>query len=131
MLTFSLSKKIERKETVLLSLFAQNKKMTPGPSKPSSNDDYDNFMFPFFLLNQQSALLLLLLSLANLKQLLPIEELRRRDRRIPRCALLAPGASPFLKLYLSRNDQSLITFTGLDYPAFTYLINKLEPLYLR
>jgi hypothetical protein len=68
------------------------------------------------LLSQQSALLPLLLSQAKLKQFLSIAEVRRRDRRIPRCALLAPGASPFIKLYKARNEQSLITVTGLDYP---------------
>jgi hypothetical protein len=40
------------------------------------------------LQSQQSALLPLLLSQAKLKQFLSIAEIRRRDRRIPRCTLI-------------------------------------------
>jgi hypothetical protein len=99
--------------------------------RSSNNDDYNEMFLVAVLLNQQSALLPLLLSQAKLKQFLSIAEVRRRDRRIPRCALVAPGASPFMKLYKSHNEQSLTTFTGLDYPSFTYLLNKFEPLYYR
>jgi hypothetical protein len=99
--------------------------------KQSSNDDYHEMFLVALLLSQQSALLPLLLSQAKLKQFLSIAEVRRRDHRIPRCALVAPGASPFMKLYKSHNEQSLITFTELDYPTFTYLLNKIEPLYYR
>ncbi len=99
--------------------------------RSSKNDDYNNIFLAVALLSQQSALLPLLLSQARLKQFLSIAEIRRQDRRIPRCARLAPGASPFVKLYKSRNEQSLITFMGLDYPSFTYLLNKFEPLFYR
>jgi len=113
-------------------LFKKFSMVSRRPLKRSSkNDDYNNIFLAVALLSQQSVLLPLLLSQAKLKQFLSIAEKRRRDRRIPRCALLAPGASPFVKLYKSRNEQSLITFTGLDYPSFTYLLNKFEPLYYR
>jgi hypothetical protein len=46
-------------------------------------------IFVAVLLSQQSVLLPLLLSQAKLKQFLSIAEVRRRDCRIPRCALLA------------------------------------------
>jgi hypothetical protein len=105
--------------------------MVSRSSKWSSNDDYNEIFLVALLLSQQSALLPLLLSQAKLKQFLSIAEVRRRDRRIPRCAFLAPGASPFMKLYKAHNEQSLITFTGLDYPSFTYLLNKFKPLYYR
>jgi hypothetical protein len=72
--------------------------------KRSSNDDYNDMFLVAVLLSQQSALLPLLLSQAKLKQFLPIAETTRRDRRIPRCALLAPGASPFVRLYNSHNE---------------------------
>jgi hypothetical protein len=39
--------------------------------------------------------------------------------------------SSFRALYNSRNDQSFITFTGLDYNSFQYLLNKFHPLYNR
>lgn len=66
---------------------------------------------------------------AKLKQFLSIAEVRRWDHRMPRCAILAPGASPFGNFTKSFNDQSLITFTRLDYLSFTYLLNKFKPLY--
>ncbi len=83
------------------------------------------------LLSQQSALLPLLLSQAKLKQFSSIAEVRRRGHRIPRCAHLPHGASPFVKFYKHHNEQLLITFMGLDFPTFTYLLNKFEPLYYR
>jgi hypothetical protein len=64
--------------------------------KRSSNDDCNEMFFVTVLQRQQSALLPLLLFQAKLKQFLSIAEIRRRDRRIPRCGLLAPGASPFV-----------------------------------
>jgi len=51
------------------------------------------------------------------KQLIQLERIRRQ-RRIPRSALLSPGDSPWKKVYTSRNDQALITLTGLDFASF-------------
>jgi hypothetical protein len=39
--------------------------------------------------------------------------------------------SPFQKLHHSKNDQSFITFTGLDYATFEYLLSKFQPYYQR
>ena len=51
------------------------------------------------------------------KQLTQLERMRRQ-RRIPRSALLSPGDSPWKKVYNSRSDQALITLTGLDFASF-------------
>ena len=54
----------------------------------------------------------------------------RRDRRIPRCALVDPSASPWEKLYSSGSDQALITVTGFDHAAFGTLLSLFErPFY--
>jgi hypothetical protein len=70
------------------------------------------------------------LSQAKLKHFLSQQELRRRDCHIPCCALVNYCYSPFQRLYHSRNDQSSITFMGLDYLSFDYLLNKFCPLCL-
>jgi hypothetical protein len=49
------------------------------------------------------------------RQRLNLEGRQRRDRRIPRAALLDPSASPWAKLYVSRSEQALITVTGFDH----------------
>ena len=51
------------------------------------------------------------------KQLTRLERIRRQ-RRIPRHALLSPVASPWRQVYNSTNDQALITLTGLDFATF-------------
>jgi hypothetical protein len=60
---------------------------------------------------------------------LTLEGRRRRDRRIPREALLLPKVSPWQKLYHSRNDQALITVTGLDHDAFNVLLVRFTPFF--
>jgi len=52
-------------------------------------------------------------------QKLNSEGRQRCDRRIPRDALLKPKHSPWQKLYLSVNDQALITVTGFDHASFS------------
>jgi hypothetical protein len=39
--------------------------------------------------------------------------------------------SSFRALYNSQNDQSFITFTGLDFKSFQYLLTKFRSLYNR
>ena len=56
----------------------------------------------------------------SLRDILSLEGMWRRDRRIPRIALLAPAASPWMKLYDSKNDQAL---TGFDHAAFETTLN--------
>ena len=60
-----------------------------------------------------------------------LEALRRRDRRLPRRALHYPQSSPWMKLFSSNNDQSLITVTGFDHRSFNLLLEKFEPLFRR
>ncbi len=53
-------------------------------------------------------------------------EKRRRQRRIPRCALLPPSASAWRRAYDSGSDQALITLTGLDFETFSYVLHDFE-----
>jgi hypothetical protein len=55
---------------------------------------------------------------------LSLLERRRRDRRIPRAALLSPKDSPWRKVYFSRNDQALITLTGIDFATFELILSR-------
>jgi len=56
---------------------------------------------------------------------------RRRDRCIPRAALVPPRLSPWQKLYSSgNNQQALITVTGFDHEAFSFLLDRFAPLFL-
>jgi len=48
---------------------------------------------------------------------------------IPRCALVDPNISPWVKLYASNSERSMITFTGLDYGSFHFLAIRFEELY--
>jgi hypothetical protein len=91
----------------------------------------DDLVALFILLSCQHPSILALLLEAKLKHFLSLEELRKRDRRIPRCALVDARQSSFLRLYHSRNDQSFITFTGLDCSTFEYILDKFRPLYHR
>jgi hypothetical protein len=58
---------------------------------------------------------------ASFRSVLSVEARRRRDRRIPRIALLDPDVSPWVKLYVSGSQSAMITLTGLDYPSFHFL----------
>lgn len=63
------------------------------------------------------------------RDLLNIEGMWRRDRRIPRIGSLEPQASPWQKLYISYNDQALITAMGFDHASFATLLSKFEPYF--
>jgi hypothetical protein len=56
-------------------------------------------------------------------------EKRKRHRRIPRVSLHYPHESAWRKLYSSKVDQSLITFTGLDVKSFEDLLELFTPVY--
>ena len=58
-----------------------------------------------------------------------LEDRRRRDRRIPRCALKNYGHSSFRTLYLSGNDQALMNLTGFGHSTFLKLVQKFKPVY--
>jgi hypothetical protein len=62
---------------------------------------------------------------------MPIEERRRRDRRIPRCALRKYNHSPFYYLYSSGNDQALLNATATDHTVFRNLLDLFKPWYDR
>lgn len=59
------------------------------------------------------------------------EDLLRRERPgyIPRIALVDPNLSPWVKLYASNSDRSMITFTGLNYASFHFIAIRFEALY--
>jgi DDE superfamily endonuclease len=52
---------------------------------------------------------------------------RRRDRKLPRCALPIPSESPWQKVFDSQDDGSLITVTGFDFNAFKVLLSLFRP----
>ncbi|CAB9508436.1 unknown protein [Seminavis robusta] len=52
---------------------------------------------------------------------------QRRQRSLPRPALLFPADSPWQRLYSSGNNQALITTTGFDHRAFHELLKYFEP----
>ncbi|EGZ29799.1 hypothetical protein PHYSODRAFT_294792 [Phytophthora sojae] len=60
---------------------------------------------------------------------LDAEVRRRRDRRVTRQALVSPSMSPFVVLFNSGSNQSLITLTGFDHTTFAYLLTRYAPLY--
>jgi hypothetical protein len=81
---------------------------------------------------RRSRLLLVIAVLLDLevntfREQLVAEGRLRRDRRIPRAALHAPGDSAFDRLYNSGNDQALITVTGFDHRAFRSLLELFGP----
>ena len=65
----------------------------------------------------------------TLRDTLSIEEVRLRDRRIPRVALRLPGDSPFDHLFDSQDDQALITLTGFSHTAVSELEIEFTPLF--
>jgi len=89
----------------------------------------DDFVPLFLLLSCQHPSIFGLLLQAKLKHFFSLEELRKRDWHIPRCAFVDARQSSFLRLYHSRNDHSFITFTGLDCSTFEYVLDKFCPLY--
>ena len=55
---------------------------------------------------------------------------QRRNRNIPRIALVDPENSPWTKLYESGSDPALITVCGFDHDAFGRMLRKFTPLFL-
>jgi DDE superfamily endonuclease len=60
------------------------------------------------------------------KYQLSAEGISRRERRIPRIALLPPSESAWNQLYESGSDQALITVTGFDHRTFALLLHRFE-----
>ena len=59
------------------------------------------------------------------------EDKQRRDRRFPRIAVRRYSQSPFLYLFHSCNDQSLLNCCGVDHPTFRNLLDMFQPEYDR
>jgi hypothetical protein len=97
----------------------------------SKSCDDDDFAALFLMMSGRTPLLSSLISETRLRDFMSSLEKRLRYRRIPRCALVDTRQSSFQRLLLSRNDQAFITFTGLDFSNFQYLLNKFTPLYNR
>jgi hypothetical protein len=83
------------------------------------------------MFSQELIVMLAAYALVDFTFFLSIEEIRRRKRPIPRCALTSPYFSSFQMLLASRNDQAYITVTGLDVATFHELLVRFEPLYKR
>lgn len=64
-----------------------------------------------------------------LRDLLPIPELRRRQGKIRRKALLPPEKSPFMVLYETGQDDALITLCGFDHHSFGLLHELFKPFF--
>ena len=54
---------------------------------------------------------------------------RCRDHRIPRAALQSPKELSFVTLFVSGDDQALITLTGFDHATFQELHNLFTPVF--
>ena len=48
---------------------------------------------------------------------------------VPRCGLVDPHLSPWVKLLHSNSQKAMIAFTGFDYATFFYLVRKIRPIY--
>jgi hypothetical protein len=58
-----------------------------------------------------------------------LQMIHKRDRHIPRIALLDPKSSPWECLYAAKNEQAMITFTALNYAAFHLLDTLFAPYF--
>jgi len=77
-------------------------------------------------------LLIVLLSLEeqrSFRSSLIKEGRNRRRRSLNRKVLLHPSLSPWMKLYSSGTDGSLITITGFDHPTFQYILDLFTPFF--
>ena len=54
---------------------------------------------------------------------------KRRDRRVPRCAVQYHSDSPFRFLYESGNQREMINCTGHDHYSYRRLVGLFHPLY--
>ena len=48
---------------------------------------------------------------------------------IPHCSLLSVNRSPWHHVYDSRDDQAMITLTGIDVNSFNYLLGLFAPVF--
>lgn len=62
----------------------------------------------------------------SFRSTLTLEGRNRRQRGLPRHALLPPTASAWIQLYNSGSDQALITVTGFDHATFASMLGLFE-----
>ena len=74
-------------------------------------------------------LLLAIESTRSFRSLLAQEGRHRRRRALNREVLLHPDLSPWMKLYTSGTDGSLITITGFDHSKFEFLLDLFTPFF--
>jgi hypothetical protein len=101
------------------------------PTMPSSLSEFEDNLLLLSTLSVQCIVVLAAYALVDYDFFLSIAELRRRKRRIPRCALMNPHYSSFQVLLASCNDQAYITVTGLDVATFHHFLVRFERLYKR
>jgi len=102
------------------------------PTMPSrSSLDFVDELLLLGTVSLQCIVILAAYALVDFDFFLTVDEVRRRRRRIPRCALTSPRYSSFQTLLASRNEQAYITVTGLDVATFSDLLVRFEPLYKR
>jgi len=93
--------------------------------------DFDDELLLLGTVSLQCIVILAAYALVDFDFFLTVDEVRRRRRRIPRCALTSPHYSSFQTLLASRNEQAYITVTGLDVATFSDLLVRFESLYKR
>ena len=65
----------------------------------------------------------------SFKQLLSLEDRRKRSGKIRRGSLHEVGNSSFCRLFASQQDDALITMCGFDHASFSSLLVEFEPLF--
>jgi hypothetical protein len=98
---------------------------------PVSLSDFEDDVLLLATLSQQFVVMLAAYALMDFTFFLSIDEVGKRRRRIPRCALSNPRYSSVKLLLASRNEQAYITVTGLDVATFEFLLVRFEVLYNR
>lgn len=67
----------------------------------------------------------------SFKQLLSLEDRRKRSGKLRRGSLHEVGSSSFCRLFASQQDDALITMCGFDHASFSSLLVVFEPLFLQ
>jgi hypothetical protein len=78
---------------------------------------------------RRQRLLLMCVFIQHMKEQQSTQSKYHLDRRIPQSALLDPQASRFEPLFVSKNDNALITFCGFNHQAFLLLEIKFTPFF--
>jgi len=98
----------------------------------SLDDDQDRLWPPTEVNQDIFDVMVMLGSILSSKQAMKKQKNKRKvqlDVRFPRRALPPPASSPWVHIYASNCNKSMICFTGLNYAAFNYLSVMFEELY--